>query len=240
MTLLENFLPTALLIVLCAAPAYAAGAGESPAGNGWTAETTERPAPGELRLQGYRVLPAREAEAKALGARWGRIMREHDPECFFNPHPDFDKELLKQWQNLVAKLPGLSIEEALRYVNGFFNRLPSKKDIDTYREEEYWATPEEFVRNKGGDCEDYAVVKYMTLRRFRVPAENMWLLLVYDRNRKDYHAVLAVNTGERLFMLDNLSRPSYLLVPSPVFLKSFTPLFAVNEKGVWACVPEDK
>jgi predicted transglutaminase-like cysteine proteinase len=215
-------------------------AGASRADGDWTAEAADRPAGGELRLRGYRILPAKEREAKTLRAAWDRIMREHDNESFFNPSPNFDKERLTQWKKLAAKMPGLSGEEVLRHVNGFFNGWPSRKDIDIYGEEEYWATPEEFVRSNGGDCEDYAVIKYMALRNFGMPAENIWLLLAYDRNRSAYHAVLAVYAGERLFFLDNLSRPSYLLIPQAIFLKTFTPLAAVNEKGVWLFTPETR
>jgi predicted transglutaminase-like cysteine proteinase len=203
----------------------------------WAAETSGPRAPGELRLSGYTIRPAENGEAKALQTAWNRIMREHNQERFFTPHPNFDKQRLAQWQKLAAKMPGLSAEDALRHVNGFFNGWPSKKDTNTYGKEEHWATPEEFVRNNGGDCEDYAVVKYMALRNFGVPAENMWMLLVYDRGRSAYHAVLAVYAGDRLFMLDNLSRPSYLLIPEAVFLKTFTPLVAVNENGILLCTP---
>ncbi len=33
--------------------------------------------------------------------------------------------------------------------------------------------------------------------------------------------------------IDNLSRPAYLLIPESAYLKSYTPLAAVNEDGVW-------
>jgi predicted transglutaminase-like cysteine proteinase len=219
--------------------------GQSPAtpfvrDSDWSAVPDGRPAPGELRLRGYTVLPAKDREAKNLQAAWDRIMREHNPERFFTPHPNFDKERLAQWRKLAAKMPRMSEEEVLRHINGFFNGWPSKKDMDTYGEEEHWATPEEFVSNNGGDCEDYAVVKYMALRNFGVPAENMWILSVRDRSRNEYHAVLAVYAGGRLFVLDNLSRPSYLLIPEAVFLKTFTPLAAVNENGILLCTPEEQ
>jgi predicted transglutaminase-like cysteine proteinase len=209
------------------------------ADNDWIAEDSGPRAPGELRLHGYVLRPAENEEAKSLQSAWDRIMREHDQERFFKPHPNFDKQRLAQWQKLAAKMPGLSPEDALRHINGFFNGWPSIKDIDAYGKEEYWATPEEFVRSNGGDCEDYAVIKYMALRNFGVPAENMWMLLVYDKGRATYHAVLAVYAGERLFMLDNLSQPSYLLIPEAVFLKTFTPLVAVNEKGIRFITPEN-
>ncbi|MDR2123991.1 MAG: transglutaminase-like cysteine peptidase [Desulfovibrio sp.] len=211
----------------------------SAADKDWAAQSSGPRAPGKLRLRGYTLRPAENREAEALRTAWDRIMQEHEQERFFTPHPNFDRQRLGQWRTLAGKMPGLSAEDALRHINGFFNGWPSKKDANTYGEEEHWATPEEFVRNNGGDCEDYAVVKYMALRHFGVPAENMWLLLAYDRGRKAHHAVLAVYAGERLFMLDNLSRPSYLLIPEAVFLKTFTPLVAVNEKGILLCTPEN-
>jgi predicted transglutaminase-like cysteine proteinase len=224
------------LFFLCAVPAGAAGT-ETGNAKDWTVEPSSPRAPGELHLRGYTLRPAENGEAKNLRAAWDRVMQGHNQERFFKPHPNFDKQRLAQWHNIVAKIPTLSAEEVLRHINGFFNGWPSKIDADSYGEEEHWATPEEFVRNNGGDCEDYALVKYMALRNFDVPAENMWMLLVYDRGRGVHHAVLAVYAGERLFMLDNLSRPSYLLIPEAIFLKTFTPLIAVNEKGILFCKP---
>jgi predicted transglutaminase-like cysteine proteinase len=61
----------------------------------------------------------------------------------------------------------------------------------------------------------------------------MWILLGKDLKRQAAHAVLAARSGSRVFILDNLSSPAYLLIPEPQYLRNFLPLYAINESGFW-------
>ena len=45
---------------------------------------------------------------------------------------------------------------------------------------------------KGGDCEDYASAKYFMLRGLGFPAEDMRIVITYERKLRGYHAVLAI------------------------------------------------
>jgi predicted transglutaminase-like cysteine proteinase len=53
---------------------------------------------------------------------------------------------------------GLGVE-----TNRFLNDWRYKPDDQNYGQRDYWATPLEFLR-RSGDCEDYAIAKYVTLR----------------------------------------------------------------------------
>lgn len=192
--------------------------------------------PSSLCLSGYVSLRMADVprEQRYLLAYWQRVLQTHDPEAAFGSgQKDLPSHHLEQWKNLSAQMSGLKPDKKLRYINGFFNNFPSKKDADTYAQEDYWATPEEFMAHRGGDCEDYAIAKYLALRYFNWPAEDMWLLIARNRKSKERHAVLAVRHGAQTFILDNLSRPAYQLVPEKNFLKGFAPLFALNEGGFW-------
>ena len=96
-----------------------------------------------------------------------------------------------------------------------------------------WSAPLD-SHNKGsfntgfGDCEDYAIAKYVALRDAGVADEDLHLLLVRDNTVHTAHAVLAAHQDGRWLILDN--RWARLLVD--IELKQFVPLFALNEHGV--------
>ena len=101
-----------------------------------------------------------------------------------------------------------------------------------------WTTPDEwsapFAGGKGsfetglGDCEDYAIAKYVALRAAGVPARHLRVLLVRDNIARLDHAVLAANDDGRWFMLDN----RWTAAVEDNEVRRFTPLFALDDQGV--------
>ena len=101
-----------------------------------------------------------------------------------------------------------------------------------------WATPDEwsapFAGGKGsfetglGDCEDYAIAKYVALRAAGVPARHLRVLLVRDNIARLDHAVLAANDDGRWFILDN----RWTAAVEDNEVRRFTPLFALDDQGV--------
>lgn len=190
---------------------------------------------------GYRTvpLPADTPEALRLKSLWDGVMARHDPEAAFGakltcmPAP-----VRTQWNTLAGRAPKMTWTERLQYTSAFFNNWDSISDEKSYGQEEYWATPEEFLEKGGGDCEDYALAKYLALRRFSWPERDMWVLLVEHREKKTRHAVLAARQGKKIFILDNLSRPAHLLIPESQYMRTYTPLYALNAFGIWSFSPE--
>ncbi|CAM5396061.1 hypothetical protein AFEL58S_01959 [Afipia felis] len=79
-----------------------------------------------------------------------------------------------------------------------------------------------------GDCEDYAIAKYAALSEAGFAAENLRLVLVRDRTVREDHAVLAVRHDGKWLIMDNRSA----LLREDSEISSFTPLFAINHRGV--------
>ena len=79
-----------------------------------------------------------------------------------------------------------------------------------------------------GDCEDYAIAKYVALRDAGTPARDLRLLVVRDKSARSYHAVLAARLNGGWLLLDNRWRR---LIPDTE-AQFFTPLFALNTVGV--------
>lgn len=116
------------------------------------------------------------------------------------------RERVMAWDTLLRTEPGATDSEKLEYVNQFFNQLNFVSDIQHWGEEDYWATPIEFLGSNAGDCEDFTVAKYFTLKRMGVPIERMNLTYVKALRLNQAHMVLtyfATPDADPL-VLDNL------------------------------------
>ncbi len=139
------------------------------------------------------------------------------------------------WDSLMAKLEGKSTLDQLKIVNNFWNQWPYKQDPALYKSPDYWATPSEF-KKRSGDCEDYAIAKYFTLRSAGFPMEKMRIVVVKDTILKLAHAILAVYVDDEIYILDNLSRN----VLSHSRIRNYIPQYSVNEKSRWMHVMPKK
>ena len=201
-------------------------------------EPAGTPAPeADLFLLERTAVPAERApspEVSRLWENWRAMLARHTAPQVFGPATSpLPGPILAQWKNVAARMPAMPPAEKLRIINGFFNNWSSLTDSANYGQEEYWAAPEEFLANGGGDCEDYALIKYLALRYFGWPAQDLWIVFLRDRINNGNHAVLAARADGRVFILDNLSRPAYLLIPEKQYAKQVTPLYALNELGLW-------
>jgi predicted transglutaminase-like cysteine proteinase len=79
-----------------------------------------------------------------------------------------------------------------------------------------------------GDCEDYAIAKYVALRAAGVPAPQLRVLLVHDNMARMDHAILAALDDGHWLILDN--RWTTLIEDTEA--KQFVPIFALDEQGV--------
>lgn len=87
-------------------------------------------------------------------------------------------------------------------VNGHVNStVPQIEDIAQYGVTDRWALP----TARGGDCEDIAMLKKKLLVQAGLPAQDLLIATVLDRNRQN-HAVLVMRTAEGDYILDNLTR----------------------------------
>ena len=132
------------------------------------------------------------------------------------------------WGQLRARLEKLPLRDQLREVNLFWNAWPYRSDKEVWCVEDFWATPAEFLA-RSGDCEDFCIAKYFTLRQLGIPADSMLIVVVRETIRGIAHAVLAVFEGQQVHILDNLSdtvRPMRRV-------RNYAPQFSVNENGRW-------
>lgn len=136
---------------------------------------------------------------------------------------------VRHWRASLERMRALSGLELLRELNATANELISyRTDVSVYGEVDHWATPVESLTGYG-DCEDYAILKYLSLRELGYSAEQLRIRVVRDTDHDVGHAVLTVELDGRTYGLDNLS--SELIQQSS--LSRHQPLYAVNENGQW-------
>lgn len=137
-----------------------------------------------------------------------------------------------RWLAFLGGLRGRPAAEQLREVNRYANEMDYVLDIDNYGIEDYWAIPREFFGN-GGDCEDYAITKYFSLRWLGYPDAELRIVVVQDTNLRAPHAVLAVGRNDDILVLDNQVRA---VLPHRQVVH-YAPVYSINEHGWWIHAP---
>ncbi|WP_282607845.1 transglutaminase-like cysteine peptidase [Pelagibius sp. Alg239-R121] len=135
---------------------------------------------------------------------------------------------LLNWSRFVESLRKEDPAEQLRSINSYINQTRFIEDRDNWGAKDYWAAPAEFL-TRGGDCEDYAISKYLSLRQLGIPAEQLRVVVLEDKRRRVAHAVLVVELGEESLVLDNLSDR----VVSWSEVGHYRPLYSLNEQSAW-------
>jgi predicted transglutaminase-like cysteine proteinase len=92
---------------------------------------------------------------------------------------------------LLAQLEGRGIQKQLIEVNRFFNQFEYQEDHVHWGEQDYWATPGEFLATQKGDCEDFVIAKYFSLRKLGVPDDRLYLTYVKALKQNVAHMVLS-------------------------------------------------
>jgi predicted transglutaminase-like cysteine proteinase len=92
-------------------------------------------------------------------------------------------------------------------VNFYINQLLPQYDDIMQKQEDYWASPKEFLITGYGDCEDYVIMKYFTLIKLGFTKDKLFLTTVNEKYLGGYHMVLSYfkNEGVSPLILDNLS-----------------------------------
>jgi predicted transglutaminase-like cysteine proteinase len=130
----------------------------------------------------------------------------------------------------LGSLSGLPESEQVAKVHDFltFNAMYTS-DADHYAKSDYWATPTELIGSGGGDCEDFALARYASLRQIGIPPER--LQIAYVKRDEEAHMVLLYRdeTGGEPWVLDNLEM-EMLRTPAR---QDLAPVFSFNERQAW-------
>jgi predicted transglutaminase-like cysteine proteinase len=144
------------------------------------------------------------------------------------------RERLTGWRSLVnnPRHRTLSERQKLELVNDFMNVTPFLSDMKHWGKVDYWASPVEFLSTNGGDCEDFSIAKYFTLRALGVPDDRLQITYVKElRIYNDAHMVLAYfeTPDAEPLILDNINKA---ILPASA-RTDLLPVYSFNGSGLW-------
>ncbi len=137
--------------------------------------------------------------------------------------------MMKQWQDELNSYMDYDFKGKVEAVNRYVNEVKYHPDKKVWGKTDFWATPFEFFKN-GGDCEDYAITKMMSLKALGVDEKNMRITIVHDMEKNIPHAVLVVydDNGEA-YILDNQSET----VEEDTLISHYKPIFSISQNSWW-------
>ena len=134
----------------------------------------------------------------------------------------------EKWDRFIADNAKRPREQQIAAVNDFHNRHPYIEDITNWGVRDYWEVVPEFL-SKNGDCEDYAISKFISLKRLGVLVSSMRIVVLKDTNLGVMHSVLAVYEGDTIRILDNQIKR----VVDHQSIHHYEPIYSINETGWW-------
>ena len=144
----------------------------------------------------------------------------------------FNQCHLRQWQAFLKKIKSLPVMQQIKQVNRYANNKEYMLDIENYGIADYWATPKEFLVNSG-DCEDYAIIKMLSMKWLGYDVNSMRVVVVQDTNLRIPHAVMAIEKNNDILILDNQIEE----VISHTDIYHYVPVYSVNQAHWWMHVP---
>lgn len=161
----------------------------------------------------------------ALFPKWRGVVARFGEEEQSCASPLCDHEY---WKRVLEGLAGAERMAQITAINREMNERLYVVDPINWGVPDYWATPFQF-RRKNGDCEDYAIAKFMALRALGFDNGEMRIVVLNDLNLGIAHAILVVYVDGRALVLDNQIKS---VVPADS-IRHYQPVYSVNENGWW-------
>lgn len=141
------------------------------------------------------------------------------------------KTRLEDWEDLANQDLNLNDLDKLKVVNAFFNQAKFISDQEHWGKEDYWATPVELLATNAGDCEDYSIAKYFTLKEMGFPIDQLKITYVKALQLNQAHMVLAYYPTPQSvpLILDNLIAE---ILPATE-RHDLLPVYSFNAEGIW-------
>jgi predicted transglutaminase-like cysteine proteinase len=169
-----------------------------------------------------------------LAAKWQGVAHKLDDERVQLALCDGDRENCAS----DAALQLLSIVDAGRQREGRarlgeINRainlaIRPMSDLAQFGQEDVWSSPLVTFHRGAGDCEDYAIAKFVALRMAGIPAEDLRIVVLADVIRGEGHAVAAVRLEGHWLILDNRR----MAMVEDIAFRNYRPLFVIDRSGV--------
>lgn len=101
-------------------------------------------------------------------------------------------------------------------------------DLAQYGEIDVWSSPLVTFYRGAGDCEDYAIAKFVALQQAGIPPDDLRIVVMRHTISGEGHAVAAVRLDGRWLMLDN----QRMAMVEDSHVRNYRPLFVIGPSGV--------
>ena len=101
-------------------------------------------------------------------------------------------------------------------------------DLAQYGAIDVWSSPLVTFAHGAGDCEDYAIAKFVALRHAGIAADDLRIIVMRDTIRGEDHAVAAARLDGHWLMLDNRR----MAMVEDANVRNYRPTFVIDQTGV--------
>jgi predicted transglutaminase-like cysteine proteinase len=169
-----------------------------------------------------------------LREKWLGVQRRLDDELVQLALCDGDRERCVS----PAALQFLAIVDAARAREGRarlgeINRainlaIHPMSDLAQWGEIDVWSSPLVTFAHGAGDCEDYAIAKFVALRVAGVSPDDLRIVIMRDTIHGEDHAVAAARLDGQWLTLDNRR----MAMVEDVYIRNYRPTFVIDRDGV--------
>src|ERR671935_1137679 len=177
--------------------------------------------------------PEPDVMARRAAAKWrevlARINSEEETLTACRANLDACSPAARRLLQLVE----LGRQRAGRARLGEINRavnlsIRATSDWTQYGVDDFWSAPLATIEKGAGDCEDYAILKYLALREAGISSDDLRLLIVNYPRRRTIHAILAVRLDGEWLLLDNLT----MVMVNSLEATQYQPLIALDYHAI--------
>jgi predicted transglutaminase-like cysteine proteinase len=141
---------------------------------------------------------------------------------------EFNQCHLKYWGQFLENVQGASRLAQLKSIHRYMNESRYIVDPRNWNLKDYWATPKQFF-DRDGDCEDYAIAKFMSLRALGWRNDQLRIVVLQDENLGIAHAILVAYLDGEAWVLDN--QIENIIKANRIL--HYKPYYSINEDGWW-------
>ena len=177
--------------------------------------------------------PESDVMARRAAAKWREVLARIDSEeeTLAACRANFDA--CSPAGRRLLQLVELGRQRAGRARLGEINRavnlsIRATSDWSQYGVDDFWSAPLATIEKGAGDCEDYAILKYLALREAGISPDDLRLLIVSYPRRKTIHAILAVRLDGEWLLLDNLT----MVMVNSLEATQYQPLIALDYHAI--------
>lgn len=159
--------------------------------------------------------------------KWKEVVKKAEMDDIVNG------PITQKWKQDIARIGsmGLSQEQEIAAVNDYINRsITYAEDSQVWGVNDYWTSPTEVLSKGYGDCEDYAIAKYYSLKMLGISEDKMRVVVLNDERKNVLHAILVVDNDQGTnYVLDNQNER----VMMDTQIAYYKPIYSINEHNWW-------